>query len=130
MTSKIITALAVLSLFVGMALAHATAPAASGLKARSVLGAEASAATPETVAFYGSPAADVATTTQVDPAGIAIGASGVVSQAAVAPAGGIGNIGVSTTNAQGFQGGGYGAWRSIAMNGAPACGRADVLFDK
>ncbi|WP_437999296.1 hypothetical protein WMF26_04635 [Sorangium sp. So ce185] len=129
MTRKIITALAGLSLFVGMALAHASTPAASSMKARPVLGAEASAATPERVAYYGYPAANVATTTQVGLAGIAIGTSGVVSQAAVAQAGGIGNIGVSTANAQGFGGRGIGGWRRIAMNDAPACSRADVLFD-
>ncbi|KYF59929.1 hypothetical protein BE04_18420 [Sorangium cellulosum] len=138
MTRKIITAAAALSLFAGMALAHVSTPAASSLEARSVLGAEASAATPEGVAFYGFPAANVPTTTQVDLAGIASGTSGVVSQAAVAQAavaqaavaqaGGIGDIGGSTANAQGFQGRGYGGWRGNAMNGASGCGRADVRF--
>ena len=130
MTRKIITAITGLSLFAGVAMAHASTPAASSLRARSVLRAEASAATPERVAYYGFPAANVATTTQVGLAGIAIGTSGAVSQAAVAQAGGIGNIGVATANAQGFQGrGSYGGWRRVAMNDAPASGRADILFD-
>lgn len=130
MARKIITAITGLSLFAGVAMAHASTPAASSLRARSVLRAEARAATPERVAYFGFPAANVATTTQVGLAGIAIGTSGVVSQAAVAQAGGIGNIGVATANAQGFQGrGGYRGWRRVAMNDAPASGRADILFD-
>ncbi|XXX78201.1 hypothetical protein WMF30_05465 [Sorangium sp. So ce134] len=127
MARKIITAVTGLSLFVGVAMAHASTPAASSLKARSGIRAAASAATPERVAYYGFPAANVATTTQVGLAGIAIGTSGVVSQAAVAQAGGIGNVGVATANAQGR--GGYGGWRRVAMNDAPASGRADILFD-
>ncbi|KYG11262.1 hypothetical protein BE21_57930 [Sorangium cellulosum] len=130
MTRKIIiiTAAAGLSLFAGMALAHVSTPAAASLEARSVLGAEASAATPERVVFYALPAANVPTTTQADLAGAAIGTSGVVSQAAVAQPGGIGNIGGSTANAQGFQGRGYGGWGGNAMSGAPGCGRAGVRF--
>ncbi|WP_437571512.1 hypothetical protein [Sorangium sp. So ce542] len=140
MTRKIIiiTAAAGLSLCAGMALAHVSTPAASSLEARPVLGAEASAATPERVVFYGLPAANVPTTTQADLAGTAMGTSGVVSQAAAsqaaaaqaaaAQAGGVGDIGGSTANAQGFQGRGYGGWRGSAMNGAPGCGRAGVRF--
>ncbi|WP_433933508.1 hypothetical protein AB3662_04080 [Sorangium cellulosum] len=127
MARKIITAVTGMSLFIGVAMAHAATPAASNLKARSGLRAEASAATPERVAYYGFPAANVATTTQVGIAGIAIGTSGAVSQSAVAQAGGIGNFGLAAANAGGYRG--YGGWRRVAMNDAPAPGQADVLFD-
>ncbi len=135
MSRKIITAISGMSLFVGVAMAHASTPAASSLKSLSGLHLEASAATPERVAYIGMPAANVATTTNVGLAGIAIGTSGTISQASVAQAGGFGNVGVAAANAQGGRGFGhgrgygYGGWRRIAMNEAQESGRADILFD-
>jgi hypothetical protein len=135
MTRKIITAVAGLSLFVGVAMAQAATPATSGLKGRSVLDASASAGIPEKVAYYsGYPGANVATSTNIGIAGIAIGTSGSVAQSSVAQAGGYGNVGVATANAGGFHGRGghgrgHGGWRRIALNDAPASGQADILFD-
>ncbi|WP_437781650.1 hypothetical protein [Sorangium sp. So ce1097] len=128
MARKIITAITGMSLFVGVAMAHAATPATSNLRARTAAHAEASAATPERVAYYGFPAANVATSTQVGIAGIAIGTSGAVSQSAVNQAGGFGNLGLATANAGGFRYG-YGGWRRVAVNDAQAPGHADVLFD-
>ncbi|WP_437293376.1 hypothetical protein [Sorangium sp. So ce426] len=135
MTRKIITAVAGLSLFVGVAMAQAATPATSSLRGRSVLNAEASAGIPEKVAYYsGYPGANVATSTNIGLAGIAIGTSGSVAQSSVAQAGGYGNVGVATANAGGFHGRGghgrgHGGWRRIALNDAPASGQADILFD-
>ncbi|WP_437877120.1 hypothetical protein [Sorangium sp. So ce513] len=128
MARKIITAITGMSLFVGVAMAHAATPATSNLRARTALHAEGSAATPERVAYFGFPAANVATSTQIGIAGIAIGTSGAVSQSSVNQAGGFGNIGVATANAGGFRHG-FGGWRRVAMNDAQAPGHADVLFD-
>ncbi|WP_437739890.1 hypothetical protein WMF39_29720 [Sorangium sp. So ce1504] len=134
MTRKIITAVAGMSLFVGVAMAQAATPATSSLKGRSALHPEASAGTPEKVAqYYGYPGANVATSTNIGLAGIAIGTSGSVAQSSVAQAGGYGNVGVATANAGGFHGRGHGrghgGWRRIALNDAPASGQADILFD-
>ncbi|MDC0677603.1 hypothetical protein [Sorangium atrum] len=130
MTRKIITAVAGMSLFVGVAMAHAATLPTSSLKGRSVLQTNASAGIPEKVAYYcGFPGANVATTTNIGIAGIAIGTSGSVAQSSVAQAGGYGNLGVSTANAGGFHGRGPGGWRSVALNDAPAPGQADILFD-
>jgi hypothetical protein len=134
MTRKIITAVTGMSLFVGVAMAHAATPASSSLKPRSVLQADASAGAPERVAsFYGYPGANVATSTNIGIAGIAIGTSGTVAQSSVAQAGGFGNIGVAAANAGGFggrgHGYGHGGWRRVALNDAPASGQADILFD-
>jgi hypothetical protein len=132
MTRKIITAVAGLSLFVGVAMAQAATPATSSLKARSAVHTNASAETPEKVAqYYGYPGANVATSTNVGLSGIAIGTSGALAQTSVAQAGN-GNVAVGMANAGGFHGrGGYGrgGWRRIAMNDAPASGQADILFD-
>ncbi|WP_437930947.1 hypothetical protein WMF37_17500 [Sorangium sp. So ce291] len=123
-----------MSLFVGGAMAHASTPAASNLKALSGVHADARVATPERVAYFGMPAANVATTTQVGLGGIAINTSGNIAQSAVAQAGGFGNVGLATANAQGGHGRGfgygYGGWRRTAMNEGPASGQADILFDK
>ncbi|WP_437708484.1 hypothetical protein WMF45_30295 [Sorangium sp. So ce448] len=131
MTRKIITAVAGLSLFVGVAMAQAATPATSSLKGRSVVDADASAGIPEKVAYYsGYPGANVATSTNIGIAGIAIGTSGSVAQTSVAQAGN-GNVAVGMANAGGFHGRGYGhgGWGRIALNDAPASGQADILFD-
>ncbi|WP_437586175.1 hypothetical protein [Sorangium sp. So ce1000] len=130
MVRKIITAVAGMSLFVGVAMAHAATPATSNVQARSVLHASESAGTPEKVAYFcGFPGANVATSTNIGLAGIAIGTSGSVAQSSVAQAGGFGNIGVATANAGGFHGHGHGGWGRVALNDAPVSGQADLLFD-
>ena len=128
MARKIITAITGMSLFVGAGMAHASAPAASSLKALSGLQAEASSATPGRLAFYGMPGANVATTTNVGISGVAIGTSGAVANAGVANAGGFGNLGVATANA-GMFGRGFGGHRRVALIDAPVSSRADILFD-
>ncbi|WP_437523647.1 hypothetical protein WME79_34495 [Sorangium sp. So ce726] len=135
MARKIITAITGMSLFVGVAMAHASTPAAPNLKAGAVPHPDARAATSVLAACSGMPVANVNITTNIGIAGIAINTSGTVTQSAIAQAGGVGNFGLSAANGYGGRGlggrGGFGrgGWRRVAMNEAPDPDRADILFD-
>jgi hypothetical protein len=139
MNRKIITAVAGMSLFGGLAMTAAAAPAAATLAPTAALDADASAATAEKVAYLGLPAVNTATSTQIGLGGIAIGTQGSVSQSAVNQAGGFGNVGVATANAatgaraagfgRGGFGRGHGGWGRVAMADEQSAARSDVLFD-
>src|SRR5262249_53769068 len=119
-----ITAVAGMSLFGGLSMIAASAPAAAKLSPTARSGVAESAATPEKVAL-----ANTAVNTQIGIAGIAIGSNGSVSNSAVAQAGGIGNVGVATAMAAAHHFGHFGAFPKVAMAEVPSSARADILFD-
>ncbi|MFT3767506.1 MAG: hypothetical protein QM820_18790 [Minicystis sp.] len=120
MNRKIIPAVAAMSLFGGLSMLAASAPAAAKLAPTAQREATESAVNPEKVAL-----ANTTVNTAIGLGAVAMGNNGSVAQSQIGQAGGIGNVGVATAMAAAHH---FGGWK-VAMVDVPVAAQADILFD-